>query len=179
VTGIDLFGEPATSRKAMGSHQRSTDGTDAWLTPPDLLTRLGPFDLDPCAALDQPWPTAAKHFTAADDGLRQAWAGRVWLNPPYSRTGPWLSRLAEHGNGTALLFARTDTKTFHAQVWRRAVALLFLAGRLNFHHPDGRRATANAGAPSVLVAYSWADAARLAALTELGAFVPLARTGAS
>jgi len=31
--------------------------------------------------------------------------------------------------------------------------MLFLRGRLHFHRVDGSRASANAGAPSVLIAY--------------------------
>ena len=50
------------------------------------------------------------------------------------------------------MFARTETEMFVEAVWKRATALRFLFGRLYFHRPDGRRAEANAGAPSVLVA---------------------------
>lgn len=170
----DLFGEAVEPPRAMGSHQSASSGSDVWLTPPDLLARLGAFDLDPCAApIPRPWPTAGRHFTAADDGLRHPWSGRVWLNPPYSRMEVWLARLADHGQGTALIFARTETRVFHAQVWRRASGLLFLAGRLSFHHADGRRSRENAGAPSVLVAYGDGDAGALAQLADLGAYVDL------
>lgn len=48
-----------------------------------------------------------------------------------------------------------------ATVWGRASAVLFLTGRLHFHFPDGSRAAANSGAPSVLVAYGNGDAIRL------------------
>jgi hypothetical protein len=75
----------------------------------------------------------------------------------------WLERLADHGHGTALIFARTETAMFHRQVWERAKACLFLEGRLHFHWPDGERACFNAGAPSVLVAYSGDDARALTA----------------
>ena len=50
---------------------------------------------------------------------------------------------------------------------------MFLEGRLYFHHADGRRAAANAGAPSVLAAYGQEDAEILAASGLPGAFVPL------
>jgi hypothetical protein len=51
--------------------------------------------------------------------------------------------------------------------------VLFLRGRLNFHLPDGARASANAGAPSVLCAYGTEDADILAFCGIDGQFVPL------
>jgi hypothetical protein len=127
---------------------------DEWLTPPNVLGALGAFDLDPCAPVVRPWPMATEHYTAADNGLAKPWRGRVWLNPPYGgETARWMERLADHGNGIALIFARTETGIFFPWVWERASALLFLKGRLHFHYVDGRRAKANGGAPSVLIAY--------------------------
>lgn len=159
-------------RRAMGSHHSHRMGTDVWLTPPHILEALGPFDLDPCTSLDRPWDTAAQHYTIEDDGLAQPWTGRVFLNPPYGQQAwIWLNRLVAHGNGTALIFARTETAGFFSTVWGRADALLFLEGRLHFHRPDGTRAPANAGAPSVLVAYGQADAATLATCGLPGAYV--------
>lgn len=155
---VDLFGEPVRPDRAMGSHQSATGGVDEWLTPPSLIEALGPFDLDPCAPIHRPWPTAANHYTLEDDGLRQEWRGRVWLNPPYAHAAKWLARLADHGHGTALIFARTETALWFNYVWPHATALLFLKGRLHFHYLDGRRAKANSGAPSVLVAYGERDA---------------------
>ena len=119
--------------RAMGSHQSAVTGSDVWLTPPDLLHQLGPFDLDPCAAPPpRPWPTADRHIALPDDGLSAVWQGRVWLNPPYSDVGRWLGRLAAHGQGTALIFARTETALFARYVWREASAVLFLTGRITF-----------------------------------------------
>lgn len=137
-----------------GHHQPHRGRTDEWLTPPSILERLGAFDLDPCSPTNRPWPTAATHYTTNDDGLSLPWAGRVWLNPPYGpECGKWLEKLAAHGDGIALIFARTDTDAFHRHVFGAANALLFLRGRLHFHRVDGSRAKANAGGPSVLVAY--------------------------
>jgi hypothetical protein len=142
----------------MGGHQSARMITDEWLTPPEIIEALGPFDLDPCAPINRPWDTAKHHYTVEDDGLTMPWKGRVWCNPPYGReTGKWLAILASHGNGTALIFARTETRMFFDYVWERATALLFIRGRLHFYHVDGTRSTLNAGAPSVLAAYGVED----------------------
>jgi hypothetical protein len=161
----------------MGAHQSARMLTDTWLTPPEILASLGPFDLDPCAAPDpRPWPTAARHITRPADGLLAEWAGRVWLNPPYGpQTGQWLARLAGHGRGTALVFARTETTWFASAVWGRASGALFLHGRIHFCRPDGTRAPDNAGAPSVLVAYGEDDARLLRGCGLDGTFVTWAR----
>ncbi len=145
--------------KGIGGHQRAYEGrTNEWLTPPAILRALGPFDLDPCAPIDRPWDMATEHFTVEDNGLRRQWHGRVWLNPPYGpQTERWLRRIAEHGNGIALIFARTETEMFHRHGWCKADAMLFLRGRLHFHLPDGTRAKSNAGGPSVLIAYGGAN----------------------
>lgn len=78
-----------------------------------------------------------------------------------------MARLANHGSGTALVFARTETRWFVQTVWRRASALLFLEGRLTFHHGDGTASKVghNSGGPSVLVAYGDADWGVLAVAT--------------
>jgi hypothetical protein len=150
-----------------------TDGNETWLTPPHILAALGPFDLDPCAAPSpRPWPTAAQHIELPTDGLAQPWRGRVWCNPPYgAKTAAWLDRLAMHGCGTALIFARTETAMFFAHIWPRASALLFLHGRLFFCDRHGVPAAANSGAPSVLVAYGARDAEALARSGLPGALV--------
>jgi hypothetical protein len=151
----------ATSR-SMGSHHRPREGrSNDWLTPPEILTAVGPFDLDPCASVGQPWPTASEMWT--DRGLDRDWSGFVWLNPPYGpHVWEWLDRLADHGDGMALIFARTETEGFFRTVWERADALYFLRGRLHFHRPvTGERAAFNAGAPSVLVGYGVRASLRL------------------
>jgi len=158
----------------MGNHQSARMMKDEWLTPPTILEALGKFDLDPCAPITRPWDTAEHHYTVMDDGLAQEWTGRVWCNPPYGREAEkWLARLAEHGNGIALIFARTETRMFFSQVWPKAQGVLFIEGRLYFHHVDGSRAAANSGAPSVLVAYGADNAAALRDCGIAGQFVAL------
>jgi hypothetical protein len=150
-------------------------GTDVWLTPPYILKALGEFDLDPSASLNRPWDTAKHHYTIEDDGLVQEWFGRVWLNPPYGPVlAKWLRRLADHGNGIALIFARTETKAFFDEVWDKADAILFLKGRINFYRPDGAAGN-NAGSPSVLVAYGEANVRILETCSLNGKLVYLKR----
>lgn len=160
---------------SIGGHQSGKMLKDEWLTPPDILHGIGcKFDLDPCAPINRPWATASTHFTIEDDGLRRKWYGRVWCNPPYGReTGKWLSKLADHGSGFALVFARTETKMFFKEVWNRATALLFVEGRLHFHHSSGERAKANAGAPSVIIAYGAEESRILQGCKIKGMYISL------
>ena len=140
--------------KGIGGHQSHKMLKDEWLTPPEILNKLGSFDLDPCSPINRPWDTAKNYYTIKDNGLEQDWYGRVWMNPPYgNQTENWLKKLADHKNGIALIFARTETKMFFSQVWDRADSILFIEGRLFFHHVDGSRAKSNSGAPSCLISY--------------------------
>lgn len=69
---------------SLTSHQRPNRGaSDEWLTPPEIVQALGPFHLDPCAAVNQPWKTAKVQYTIEDGGLSKRWAGFVWCNPPF------------------------------------------------------------------------------------------------
>lgn len=65
--------------------------------------------------------------------------------------------MADHGNGIALAFARTETAMFQRHVWLRASAVLMLASRPHFYRPDGTRACGNSGGPICLIAYGDAN----------------------
>jgi hypothetical protein len=156
----------------IGSHQATVGKSQTHITPKWIIDRLGPFDLDPCAASPRPWNCAAVNITEADDGLSAPWSGRVWLNPPFDRyvVALWMKRLAAHGNGIALLHARTETDWFR-QAWAGAELLLFLDRRLHFCRQDGTPHEANSGAPVVLVAFGEDCAWRLSRSGIGGAFV--------
>lgn len=161
---IEIEGYEIHERRSMASHERVLSGKEEWLTPKEITDVLGPFDLDPCSPISRPWATAAHHYTIKDDGIKTPWFGRVWLNPPYgNETEKWMSLMASHNNGIALIFARTETATWFNSVWPSAAALLFIKGRIAFCHVDGRRAGTSAGAPSCLIAYGQPNADRLKA----------------
>ncbi|APC45930.1 DNA methylase [Halomonas phage QHHSV-1] len=86
--------------------------------------------------------------------------------------------MADHGNGIALIFARTETAMWFEHIWSQADAVLFLRGRLHFHHLDGTRAEANAGAPSALVAYGKSNARALSQSELDGQLVALKQEAA-
>jgi hypothetical protein len=144
----------------LGSHQKTIGDSQSWITPRWIFDALGAFDLDPCAADPRPWDCARRNYTA--NGLNRPWSGRVWLNPPFDRyqVADWIRKLAEHSQGTALLHARTEAEWFEP-VWQLGRGILFLADRIHFHHPDGSRASANSGAPAVLVAFGLSDLIKL------------------
>lgn len=147
-----------------GIHTKPNTGESVeWLTPPEIVAAFGAFDLDPCAHPTQFYRTADWMIHPPDDGLSQKWSGRVWLNPPYG-TGEcvrWLKKLAEHGNGIALVPARTEVEAwFWPYIWDAADAVLFRRGRIHFHKPDGST-LGNAGHGSVFAAYGKQNAAAL------------------
>lgn len=140
--------------KGIGGHQSHAMMKDEWLTPPEIIKALGPFDLDPCSPVTPPWKIAEKTYNINDNGLIQNWEGFVWCNPPYGKeAASWLKKLADHNNGIALIFARTETAMFFSEIWSKASCIHFIEGRLFFYHVDGTRASSNGGAPSVLIGY--------------------------
>lgn len=166
---------------SLSSHQSARAGTTTWLTPEPIVRALGVFGLDPCAAPEpRPWVTALQHITLPDDGLAADWTGnRVWLNPPFGdEAAAWLAKLADHGNGIALVPARTETKWFYAHIWGSADAVLFMRTRPHFCHPDGSRARSNSGAPICLVAYGITNVAALER-SGLGIVVSIPRSRAA
>src|ERR1700745_2892587 len=80
--------------------------SDHWATPwpmvRELESEFGAFDLDPCCLADT--AKAPRFFTPEDDGLSKPWLGRIFLNPPYSRPGPWMEKaFTETSEGRAEL----------------------------------------------------------------------------
>ena len=164
----------SSEEMGLSAHQSARMKNDEWLTPPIVINALGVFDLDPCAPIARPWDTAKNHYSKRDDGLSRQWSGRVWLNPPFGREAiKWIRKMAEHGNGIALLAARTETAMFYECVWGRADGVLFMRGRPHFHYADGRRADFNSGAPIALIAYGDSN---LSALVKSGLGVVVSET---
>lgn len=136
-------------------HERAGDGeTNEWYTPKYITDALGPFDLDPCAAINRTHDIAKTNYTIVDDGFSKKWEGRTWMNPPYGRnTKFWLEKMSQHMNGIVLIFARTETKMFHQYVWPVASGIFFFEGRIKFIDEKGNADRGCASAPSCLISY--------------------------
>jgi ParB family chromosome partitioning protein len=121
------------------------DASDGWYTPPKYIAlareMLGEIDLDPasCSAA-QAVVRAIQFYTEHEDGLKQPWSGRMWLNPPYSAPTPWVRRaIAEYREGhiqAALILTNSYTETGWWQDLAAEATMLTFRGRLNFWHPE-------------------------------------------
>lgn len=138
---------------------RGTEGTgeNEWHTPNEYLELarkvLGEIDLDPAShEAAQKRVKAKKFFTIEDDGLRQEWHGRIWLNPPYAQ--PLISEFVEKmiseykaRRVTAAIMLThnyTDTEWFQGAA-RYASAICFTRGRIRFVNLDGELAAPTQG----------------------------------
>ena len=125
--------------------------------------------LDPCASLTQPWACAEASYTVLHNGLDMIWAGNVWCNPPYGpHAKKWISRLADHGDGIALIFARVETQLWQDIIFPTASGYLFPRRRIQFARPDGTIPNSSSGAPSAFVAWGDRNRSALIELVESG-----------
>jgi len=125
----------------MSEHEPSVGATDEWYTPKFIFDGIGlMFDLDPCSpGAGIGFVPARRIYTKVDDGLAQSWRGLVFMNPPFGgRNGqvPWLQKFVDHGNGIALVAARTSAGWFH-QFAPQMDGMLFPNGKTKFVRPDG------------------------------------------
>lgn len=95
--------------------------SDARCTPREVIEFardvMGFIDLDPTSnAVAQTWIEARSFYTIEDDCLEHRWhAQNVWMNPPYSGPGPFISKLlAEYALNSvreALVLVKGDPST--------------------------------------------------------------------
>ena len=127
-------------------------GNFEWTTPPHIIEAarrvMGGIDLDPASSeAAQAFVKAERYYTAHEDGLKRAWAGRVWLNPPYASglASAFVTRLLDHVEAgkvsQAVLLTNNSTDTAWWQgAAAHALAMCLPAGRLNFLTPAGKPA---------------------------------------
>jgi ParB family chromosome partitioning protein len=153
----------------------TSQGTDEWYTPPELVTRarqcLGGIDVDPatCEAA-QAWIQASSYYTADDviSGLARPWAGRVWLNPPFSDTPRWVLHWlrAPEVSAGLLLVNSAPGYGWWEHLWRE-VPVLMLRERIRFVRADG--SASGQAKKGQTIAYRGPDLHRfMAAFGDLG-----------
>lgn len=131
-----------------------------WSTPQWLFDRLDRefrFTLDPCSSGGVSGGAVSnskctRTYTAAENGLKQRWSGRVFMNPPYgAEIGAWVEKAYRESTRSAevvvcLLPARTDTEWWHR--WCVRGEIRFIRGRLKFG-----KSLNSATFPSVVVVF--------------------------
>jgi len=151
----------ATHLPQMAGHEHI--GTDRWETPADLFAVLNEefrFELDVCAL-----PENAKcrhYYTPDEDGLKQAWRGRCWMNPPYGGTiSAWIAKAFDAAKRGAVVVALLPVHTETGWWWDycRHAEIRFLRDRLRFSNAPTAAPFASAivvfGYPAGVVWWNW------------------------
>lgn len=135
-------------------YSRNENTRDDWQTPKKIVKSLGEFDLDPCANAKEPKRLAKNGYTIFQDGLSKKWFGRIWLNPPYGKECRiWINKLAEHGNGIALIPPRIGSKWFHESIFGTCDSIFFHKGRISFLDPNTKQISKQNNADSAFIAF--------------------------
>src|SRR5262249_46252551 len=126
-----------------------------WYTPARYLEAvhkvMGGVDLDPASNMQaNGFVQAAKYFDKEEDGLKQDWFGRVFLNPPYGRGEDNKSSLAglfcqkaveqyECGNVQSCIIL---VNSLHSQSWQAPLynyPICLVDHRIQFLSGDGEK----------------------------------------
>ena len=129
---------------SVNSHQyiNQTSGKQEWRTPTFILQSarktLGWIDLDPASSISaQKYVKAHNYYTIEDDGLKQQWSGRVWMNHPFGRKeNPlWTGKLIDDYEAGFIHSALCITYAATSESWFQCLMhypQCYLAPRTNY-----------------------------------------------
>ena len=120
-----------------------------WYTPGEVIKLaravMGDIDMDPASSeIAQQTVRARRYFNKDQNGLRQEWNGRVWLNPPYVQPliDRFIAKLLMEWRAKRISACIALTNNFTDTAWfqdaaSHASAICFTQGRIIFCDPDG------------------------------------------
>jgi phage N-6-adenine-methyltransferase len=129
-------------------HVSNNSGDPEWYTPKKYVEAarevLGTIELDPASSSRaNEYVEAEQFYDEQEDGLKQPWEGRVWMNPPYSAgvVEPFCRKLCgmyERGDvPEAILLVNNATETgWFQHSLKHADAICFPKGRIQYINPD-------------------------------------------
>ena len=139
----------AKDKMAANSRLLPRHGHNEYFTPPPIIEAareaMGGIDLDPASNEHaQKWIKAKRWISKAEDGLKQSWQGKVWLNPPYNGAllMPFVTRLLKEPISQAVTLLNNNTETLWGQALLKASnAVCFPKARLKFWNSKGENKT--------------------------------------
>lgn len=149
---IDAAKKPETAAQALppkSAHVSHNSGQNEWYTPACYIEAaravMGGIDCDPASSdLANKTVRADEYFTAEQDGLKQPWGRRCWMNPPYAQ--PLIAQFSaamvekyesgEVEQGIMLVNNATDTEWCQG-LMEAASAVCFVRRRIKFIDMDG------------------------------------------
>ena len=156
-TNSEITNERGQSRPAHYTHHEedvsrphvfNNSGDNEWYTPKPYIEAarsvMGKIDLDPASTPEANKVVKSERlYTQNDDGLKQEWTGKIWLNPPYASDliGKFIEKLASSieskqvTEALVLVNNATETKWF-ARLASVSSFLCFPVGRVKFWHPN-------------------------------------------
>lgn len=141
--------------------------SNEWFTPGHIIEAarkaMGGIDLDPATSWDgnRLEVKARNFFDVEMDGLTRDWYGRVWLNPPYGRSGGisnaalWSRKLIlqlDQGKVSCacLLVKGAPSERWFGPLFRPDFTICFPYGRLSFMTEEGVAIKGNAHGSAII-----------------------------
>jgi len=103
-----------------------------------------------------------KYFKKSENALAKDWKVDFWMNPPYSKVGPFMKKAYEEHkkwnvDGLILVYSKTDTKWFNKYVYNQSkkkwIAEFYpIEGRIKFWK-NGKKTPFPAPYPSCFIIY--------------------------
>lgn len=152
VERVEAGEKPTEVIRDVKPHVSNNSGNNEWYTPPQFIEAakdaMGSITLDPASSpIANRTVCAEAFYTVDDDGLKKAWRGNIWLNPPYAQ--PLIAQFTEAvcekfkakeiKRACVLVNNATETAWFQRML-ESAMAVCFLKGRIKYLDATGEPA---------------------------------------
>ena len=90
------------------------------------------FDLDVASSFNEHIVVPTKNrLTIEDNALETDCYGKVWMNPPYSKVLPWITKWLDHKNGFCLVPLSSNGRWVNL-LWESEAAVTFMPANMKW-----------------------------------------------